>query len=912
MKKTLLLILALAACMSGQAQTRWFNPFDEGAETHGQGWSELRKGYTRLPAKAEKTVRPSVWSLSRNAAGLSLAFISDAGEIDVRYGVKGRHAMFHMPATGTSGVDLYAIDRDGRTRWCAPHFTPSFRDTINYSYDNLTYFPEGATEYEYHLYLPLYNTINWLEIGVPEGSKVEFLPVSDHRPVVVYGTSIAQGACASRAGMAWTNIVEREMRLPVINLAFSGNGRLEGELFDLLNEIEAGVYIIDCLPNVSANIDSLVTAGVTRLREGHDCPILLVEHSGYTNEYTNESRSYYRKSNAELKATYDRLVSEGVEQLHYLSSEEIGFGIDCMVEGVHPNDIGMRRQADAVISKLKAIMPEPVHEVLYNGIELPEIWPPRYPLPAKMQEMPLPYVENKPDPIIINVGRQLFVDDFLIESTDMERVCHRARMYEGNPILVGDKEWDTTKNGATCAIPFSGGAWFDETDGKFKMWYTGGNYEIDGKSVHTTSYAESTDGKAWTKPDLGVYGHTNIIDTVDCDSRSVWLNKQEKDPAKRFMTVYVSTYDNCKYELKYSPDGYHWSDVVRRAGDRIQDRSTVIWNPFRNKWIGSLRIVKKFDKNLRSRGYYEDDSIERIVERSHWVQDELDYARDSCIGNYTMVDRDVVFWFSADDKDPRHPFPDIAKEYEPAIYNFDATAYESVMLGQYAVWRGPENHECRDRKINKLNEFCVGFSRDGFHYARPDHLAFMGTVQEEGAWNWGNMQPAIGNPCIVGDSLYFYCGGRANHHDENWDSWSQTGLGILRRDGFVSMKSMNGEGTLTTSKLSFDGKYFFINAEAEAVAVELLDAEGNPVPGFTKDECIVLKDINSTKAMVCWKGSGSLKKYAGKTMRFKFYVTDGEIYSFWVSPWKTGESRGYLGGGGPGLNPTGVDVPFKK
>lgn len=550
-------------------------------------------------------------------------------------------------------------------------------------------------------------------------------------------------------------------------------------------------------------------------------------------------------------------------------------------------------------------------EILYNGIVLPEVWPPRYPLPSTRAEMPLPYVDAKPDPIIINVGRQLFVDDFLIESTDLERVCHRARMYEGNPVLVGDKVWDITKRGTTRAVPFSGGAWYDEVDGKFKMWYMGGHCKVDGKRVPATSYAESLDGKVWTKPDLGIFGHTNIVDTVNCDSRSVWLNKQETDPAKRFSTVYVSTYKGCHPELKYSADGYHWSSVVRRTVDKVQDRSTVIWNPFRKKWIGSLRIVKKFDRSLRSRGYLEDDSLERIVERCHWVQDEIDYARDSCIANYTMTDKDIVFWLTSDEKDLRHPFPDIAENYDPAIYNFDATAYESVMLGQYAVWRGPENNECTERKIPKLNEFCVGFSRDGFHFARPDHRPFMESVQEDGAWNWGNMQPAIGNPCIVGDSLYFYCGARENRHDKQWDSWGSTGLGILRRDGFVSMKGGPEGGSLTTSKLTFDGSYLFVNTEARAIAVELLDADGNPVPGFTKDDCKVLKDINSTKAMVCWKGGRSLKKYAGQTMRFRFYVTDGDLYAFWVSPWKTGESRGYLGGGGPGLNPSGIDMPFK-
>lgn len=354
--KRLFTAFVLLACLTAQAQTRWINPFEEGAQTHGQGWSELRGGFDRLPAKAEGVVRDPVWSLSRQSAGLSLVFRSNAECITVRYTVAGGHSMFHMPSTGASGVDMYAVGEDDVLRWCACDFTPSFRDTISYRYSGLTY--HDNPDYEYHLYLPLYNRVTWMQIGVDGDADLTFVPVGDEKPIVAYGTSITQGACASRPGTAWTNIIERELRLPVVNLGFSGNGKLDPEVFDLLAEIDAKMYIIDCMPNMSSGspIRERVLAGVEKLRQAHDCPILLVEHSGSSNYVSKSASEGFKKVNKELRKAYDELKAAGCKNLYYLTYEQIGYGMDGMVEGVHPTDLGMRRQADAYEKALRKIL----------------------------------------------------------------------------------------------------------------------------------------------------------------------------------------------------------------------------------------------------------------------------------------------------------------------------------------------------------------------------------------------------------------------------------------------------------------------------------------------------------------------------------------------------------------------------
>lgn len=142
-----------------------------------------------------------------------------------------------------------------------------------------------------------------------------------------------------------------------------------------------------------------------------------------------------------------------------------------------------------------------------------------------------------------------------------------------------------------------------------------------------------------------------------------------------------------------------------------------------------------------------------------------------------------------------------------------------------------------------------------------------------------------------------------------WDGFTSTGMASLRRDGFVSMKAMENEGVLTTEKLSFDGKYLFVNVEAGRLLVELLDERGVPIKGYTKEDCIPMEKVNFTKQRVAWKGQSDLGKLAAGVIRIRFYLTNGDLYSFWISPWQSGESRGYTAGGGPGLNRAGIDIP---
>lgn len=352
----------------GQAQWKWFNPLQaEKNVVQGQGWDEeLRGTFVRLPAQAKEKVRPAVWGLSRNSAGLSVCFYSNASQIRVRYQVAGGRAMAHMPATGVSGVDLYARGENGENLWCAGNY--SFGDTIVYHFQNLVYRVRHGKGYEYCLYLPLYNSVKWLEIGVPETSGFEFVPRRTEKPIVVYGTSIAQGACASRPGMAWTSIVGRKFDRPVVNLGFSGNGKLEKEVLDFVNQVEAAVYVLDCMPNMYMGDDpeNLLVAAVAQIRTRHPrTPILITEHDGYTNEFTNpEKQKAYQGTNLASRKAFERLMQAKVPEIYYLSHEDIGMDMEAMVDGVHSTDWGMTLYAAAYEKVLRRILQEP--EGLYK------------------------------------------------------------------------------------------------------------------------------------------------------------------------------------------------------------------------------------------------------------------------------------------------------------------------------------------------------------------------------------------------------------------------------------------------------------------------------------------------------------------------------------------------------------------
>lgn len=350
---------------------QYYDPVQEdNIQFHGQGWehTDLASPYDRLPAKAEQTVRKAVWNLSRHSAGIYLTFSTDAPEIIVRYQTtSSRLEMPHMPATGVSGLDLYVdYQDDGGLMWCRGKY--SFKDTITYTYSALnSRHPKPGKIYDYRLFLPLYNGVKWMEIGIPESASFSNSKSKPNQPIVVYGTSRAQGGCASRPAMAWSSILQRDLDNPVINLAFSGNGQLETEVISLISEIDARLYILDCLPNLGSEknfpdeeLKKRVRQSVESLKKAHpNTPVLLTDNAGYSDEpVSGHIHDVVVRVNGIQKAVYEELKAEGVTDLFYLTNEEINMCMDCTVDGTHETDLGMTYYGLAYAKKIREIFDE--------------------------------------------------------------------------------------------------------------------------------------------------------------------------------------------------------------------------------------------------------------------------------------------------------------------------------------------------------------------------------------------------------------------------------------------------------------------------------------------------------------------------------------------------------------------------
>ena len=366
MKKFFLGLALTLAVVVAEAQMVWYDPMQAaGSVMQNQAFVEEIHGYARLPKRAQGEVRDAVWSLAQNSAGEMIAFYTNSPDVEVRYTTTSMsYAMPHMPATGVSGVDLYRIDSDGVEAYCAGRYAFG-EDGVTYKFTGMPTSPQHhKLGYEYRLYLPLYNGVKQMQIGVKEGSEFRFVPTREERPIVLYGTSIAQGGCVSRPAMAWGTILQRALDLPLVNMGFSGNGRLEREVLSYICEMDARLYILDCLPNILEyeveEVYRLTYEAVKQIRQKSEEPILLVDHVGYTTFDTNpKNHDYVIAANKASRRAYEKLLAEGVKNLFYITREQMGVTYEMAVDGNHLTDLGQLQQARAVESVVRDILHMP-------------------------------------------------------------------------------------------------------------------------------------------------------------------------------------------------------------------------------------------------------------------------------------------------------------------------------------------------------------------------------------------------------------------------------------------------------------------------------------------------------------------------------------------------------------------------
>lgn len=351
------LILSLGLTQAGRAartdSLKYINATN--FELIGKGFTDTENLYDRLPVSLKGVTRPPVWSLSKNCSGLAIRFRTNSKVIAAKWEVTGDVVMNHFAPSGIKGLDLYGL-KDGKWQF-VNSARPSGKATTATIISNM-----AGTDMEYMLYLPLYDGLANLEIGVQATAEIGNPKVDSPRkekPVVFYGTSITQGGCASRAGMSYPNILSRMLDRQIINLGFSGNGQLDLEVAEALANIDASCFVIDCLPNVNiAQMNEKYARFLEIIRKKNpDAPILMVETILFPHMYFDQSvYSLLHEKNALLKKIYTEHKKKNDKHIYYQKADQlIGTDFEPTVDGIHLTDLGFLRMSEnlyPVIRKL--------------------------------------------------------------------------------------------------------------------------------------------------------------------------------------------------------------------------------------------------------------------------------------------------------------------------------------------------------------------------------------------------------------------------------------------------------------------------------------------------------------------------------------------------------------------------------
>lgn len=314
--------------------------------------------FTRLPDSLCSKVRKELYDLGTNTAGLFIRFSSNAKKMKVKWKTRTGLEFNHMAPSGISGFDIYTLV-NGKWEFVCP--ARPIVNKINHKATVFSAMKSGMREYM--MFFPLYNGVDSVYVGVDSAAVIQNpnvdLPKRE-KPIVVYGTSITQGACASRPGMCYTSMLVRDLNREVYNLGFSGNGRLDLEVAEVMASIDAGLYVLDCLANnkveaLKANIDPFFQL----LRNKRpDVPILFVESPmfpGYMFDMTEEDT--INEKNAALREYYEKLKKQGVQNIYYFEAKDIlTEDRQGTIDGYHFTDLGFYRFEKNILPVIEALI----------------------------------------------------------------------------------------------------------------------------------------------------------------------------------------------------------------------------------------------------------------------------------------------------------------------------------------------------------------------------------------------------------------------------------------------------------------------------------------------------------------------------------------------------------------------------
>lgn len=325
-----------------------------------KGFDNSLTPYTRIPKYLKDSVRPELWERAQCSSGMGIRFATNSKRIGVRYNLLWNTHMVHMADTGLKGTDLYRLSDDGVWEYVNTN-RPYKKDSIQSKIyvENL----DGDMR-EFMIYLPLYDGINWLEVGVDEDAVITKPNIDNPRAkkkVVFYGTSILQGGCSTRTGMVATNMIQRDLNCECVNIGISGEGKMDLCMARAMATIkDVSAYVIDPIPNCTKMMCDTLTYGfIKTLRTLRpEVPIVMVEGPIYPYaKFDSFFKKYLPEKNEAFRKNYEILKKEDPKNLYYITAEGLaGYDNEGTVDGIHFTDIGFRRYADKLILVLRPLV----------------------------------------------------------------------------------------------------------------------------------------------------------------------------------------------------------------------------------------------------------------------------------------------------------------------------------------------------------------------------------------------------------------------------------------------------------------------------------------------------------------------------------------------------------------------------
>lgn len=317
----------------------------------GKGFTDTESFFDRLPASFKEGCREELWTLSTNTAGMAVRFCTNSKSIAVKWTVRQQMNMGHMTSIGIRGVDLYRLTDRG---W--QHVNSGFPSSKNKENSDMLIENMDGQVAEYMLYLPLYDGVSDIQIGIDRdaeiGQPLNPSPRAD-RSVVFYGSSIMQGGCANRPGMCSTSILSRDMDFEAFNLGFSGNARCDLYIAEAMALMNPTVYFLDFVPNCTADmIKERAVKFIEIIRKAHPTtPIIMIDSYKFpTLQWDSEQRAQWDAKTAEIRKVAEHFKRD--KNFYYYEGESYNNG-ECSVDGAHLTDLGFQAMADHYKKLLK-------------------------------------------------------------------------------------------------------------------------------------------------------------------------------------------------------------------------------------------------------------------------------------------------------------------------------------------------------------------------------------------------------------------------------------------------------------------------------------------------------------------------------------------------------------------------------